>query len=118
MLINNISISVVVTVKNDEAGVKRLLEDLDKQTVKPDEIIIVRSEDYGNCTRGRGRNIGIRMARNEFIAVTDAGCRPRRDWVERITAGLYKGLAFPDIFLSGMGVTGVRRKNLGKLPEW
>ena len=94
MLINNISISVVVTVKNDEAGVKRLLEDLDKQTVKPDEIIIVRSEDYGNCTRGRGRNIGIRMARNEFIAVTDAGCRPRRDWVERITAGLYKGLAF------------------------
>lgn len=85
---------MVVTVKNDEAGVKRLLEDLDKQTVKPDEVIIVRSEDYGNCTRGRGRNIGIRMARNEFIAVTDAGCRPRRDWVERITAGLYKGQAF------------------------
>lgn len=84
MLIHNISISVVVTVKNDEAGVKRLLEDLDKQTVKPDEVIIVRSEEYGNCTRGRGRNIGIKMAKNEFIAVTDVGCRPSREWLEKI----------------------------------
>ncbi|GEM_PF-5465640 len=89
-----LKISVVVTVKNDESGVKRLLADLKKQTFKPDEIIVVRSEDYGNCTRGKGRNIGIRMARNELIAVTDVGCRPRRDWVERITAGPYKGLAF------------------------
>ena len=83
-----IGISVVVTVKNDEEGVRLLLENLKKQTVRPDEVIIVRSEDYGNCTRGRGRNIGVRMAKNEFIAVTDVGCRPRRDWVEKITAGL------------------------------
>src|SRR3990167_5961467 len=84
-----IKISVVITVKNDEEGVRKLLGDLNKQTVKPDEVIIVRSENYGNCTRGKGRNIGIRMARNELIAVTDVGCRPSRDWVERITAGLY-----------------------------
>ena len=83
-----IGISVVVTVKNDEEGVRLLLENLKKQTVRPDEVIIVRSEDYGNCTRGRGRNIGVRMAKNEFIAVTDVGCRPKRDWVEKITAGL------------------------------
>ena len=34
-------ISVVVTVKDDEEGVRRLLADLEKQTVKPDEIIVV-----------------------------------------------------------------------------
>ena len=84
MSIKNIQVSVVATVKNDEEGVRLLLENLKKQIVRPDEVIIIRSEDYGNCTRGRGRNIGIRMARNEFIAVTDVGCRPRRDWVEKI----------------------------------
>jgi glycosyltransferase involved in cell wall biosynthesis len=107
-----IKTSVVITVKNDEAGIKRLLTDLKKQTVKPDEVIVVMAGKgvYRNlkefngdvrvvlaktdCTRGKGRNIGVRMARNELIAVTDVGCRPERDWVERITAGLNKGRAF------------------------
>ncbi|MBI5356152.1 glycosyltransferase [Candidatus Collierbacteria bacterium] len=88
---NKIKVSVVVTGKSDEHGARLLLKDLGKQTVKPDEIIIVRSEDYGNCTRGRGRNIGIKKARNELIAVTDVGCRPRRDWVERLAAKVQKG---------------------------
>ncbi len=81
-----IKISVVVTVKNDEAGVRQLLKDLKKQTVKPDEVIVIRSEEYGNCSRGKGRNIGIRMAGNELIAVTDVGCRPGRDWLEKLIA--------------------------------
>ncbi|MDZ7587557.1 MAG: glycosyltransferase [Patescibacteria group bacterium] len=97
-----IRVSVVITVKNDDEGVKRLLADFGKQTVKPDEIIVVMTgkgtyrtlkEFKGNvrivlaeveCSRGRGRNIGIRMARNELIAVTDVGCRPHEDWVEKI----------------------------------
>lgn len=97
-----INISVVITIKNDEEGVKRLLADLEKQTVKPDEIIVVMAgkgayrtlkEFKGNvrvvlagvdCSRGKGRNIGVKMARNELIAVTDVGCRPRRDWIEKI----------------------------------
>lgn len=85
-----INISVVITVKNDEEGVKRLLTDLKKQTVKPDEVIVIRSEDYGNCTRGRGRNIGVKMARNELIAVTDVGCRPEGKWLEKIDGQMAK----------------------------
>ena len=85
-----VNLSVVVTVKNDEEGVKKLLADLKRQSVKPDEIIIIKSEEYGNCTRGRGRNIGIRMARNEFIAVTDVGCRPDRKWLEKIDGQMAK----------------------------
>ncbi len=79
-----IKVSVVVTVKNDEPGIFRLKKGLDRQTVKPDEVIIIRAEDYGDCSRGRGRNIGVRAARNELIAVTDAGCRPRREWIDKI----------------------------------
>lgn len=78
-------ISVVVTVKNDEEGVKKLQRALAVQTRKPDEVIIIRAEDYGNCSRGEGRNIGIRQAKNNVIAVTDVGCTPHRDWLERLT---------------------------------
>lgn len=109
---NKIKVSVVVTVKNDEEGVKRLLADLERQTVRPDEVVIVKAEKdkrggkenkdlerWGkegikkkiiyagkNCSRGRGRNIGVRMARNELIAVTDVGCRPRREWMEKMAS--------------------------------
>ncbi len=79
-----LKVSVVVTVRNDEVGIAELREALGRQTVKPDEVIVIRAEEFGNCSRGRGRNTGIKMARNEVIAVTDAGCRPRRDWLEKI----------------------------------
>lgn len=79
-----IKISVVVTVKNDEAGIARLKESLDHQTIKPDEVIVIRAEEHGNCSRGKGRNIGVRAARNEVIAVTDAGCRPHKDWLNKL----------------------------------
>lgn len=79
-----IKISVVVTVKNDEAGIARLKEVLGRQTVRPEEVIVIRAEEHGNCSRGKGRNIGIRMAKNEVIAVTDAGCRPHPDWLDKL----------------------------------
>lgn len=82
----NIGISVVATVKNDNEGVERLREDLKKQTRKPDEIIIIRAEDHGNCSRAEGRNIGIKKARYDIIAVTDVGCRPHSDWLEQLTS--------------------------------
>lgn len=91
---SKVKISVIVTVKNDDSGIKCLLADLKEQTLKPDEIIIIRAEDYGNCSRGSGRNIGIRKAKNEFIAVTDVGCRPHKEWLEKITAGFNKGRVF------------------------
>ncbi len=89
-----LKISVIVTVKNDEVGVSNLMKALDRQTVRAEEVIIIRAEKHGNCSRGRGRNIGVRMARNKVVAVTDAGCRPRRDWIEKMIA-VYKGPTLP-----------------------
>lgn len=54
--------------------------------------------------RSMGRNYGIEKARNEVIAVTDAGGYPKKDWLEKITkpfnnkaidvvSGYYKPLA-------------------------
>lgn len=75
---------MVVTVKNDDVGVKTLLADLARQTLQADEVVIIRAEDYQNCNRGKGRNIGIERAKNEIIAVTDVGCRPHPDWLEKL----------------------------------
>lgn len=33
-----------------------------------------------------GRNFGIKKAKNEIIAMTDAGCIAKHDWLEKITA--------------------------------
>ena len=97
-----LKVSVVVTVKDDKAGITRLMEALEKQTVRPDEVIIVESGRQTNnfikdspwltprrilsvdCSRGKGRNIGVGAARNEVVAVTDAGCRPHKDWIEKL----------------------------------
>lgn len=127
-------VSVVVTVFNEEESIGKLLEGLLAQTKVPNEIIIVdggsaditvqniseachfvvkvKSQKYkakvkifikpGN--RSVGRNEGIKQARNEIIAITDAGCYPKKDWLEKlitpfenpdvhIVSGYYAGIA-------------------------
>ena len=79
-------VSVCITIFNEkESTARSLLTALNNQTLKPDEIIIIDAKDYGNCSRSRGRNIAISKARNETIAITDAGCVPHKDWLEEIT---------------------------------
>ena len=99
-------VSVVITLFNEEGSVARLLDSLRSQTRKPDEIIIVDggSEDrtveiirhfqkrdskikllVEKCSRAKGRNIGIDIAQNEIIAITDAGWIAHKKWLERIT---------------------------------
>lgn len=95
-------VSVVVTIKNEAATIRPLLDSLLKQTKKPDEIIVVDAGSSDGtrgilkqypithrvCERGtnrsQGRNIGIKLAKNEIIAVTDAGCTADRRWLERL----------------------------------
>lgn len=72
-------VSVVITVKNKAEPVGPLLESLRRQSKKPDEIIVKAG---GN--RSQGRNAGIRAAKNEIIAVTDAGCTADKYWLERL----------------------------------
>lgn len=80
-------VSVCITVFNESReSIKKLLDALNTQTIKPDEIIIIDAKDYNNCSRSKGRNIAIKKAKNEIIAITDAGCIPHKDWLEKITA--------------------------------
>ena len=79
-------VSVCITTFNEkEETIKKLLDALNNQTLKPNEIIIIDAKDYQNCSRAEGRNIAIGKARNEIVAITDAGCIPHKDWLAEIT---------------------------------
>ena len=111
-MIDEMKTSLVITVFNEEKTIEKLLNSLAIQTKKPDEIIIV---DGGSSDRtvakiqdsrlkfqkkgiklkilvkpgatiAQGRNRGIKEARGEIIAMTDAGCFVHPDWFEKITA--------------------------------
>jgi len=99
-------ISVVVTVFNEEKSIGALLESLLGQAKKPDEVVIVDggSEDktvkiirhyqkkdkrikllIEKCSRARGRNLGVDIAKNKIIAIMDADCIANLDWLKKIT---------------------------------
>jgi glycosyltransferase involved in cell wall biosynthesis len=102
--------SVVVTVLNDRVGLGELLAALAAQRHRADEIVIVDAgSDDGSLElisywreRGlplrlvqvpgagisAGRNRGIAAARNDRIAITDAGCRPEPGWLAALARGL------------------------------
>lgn len=100
------NISVCITVLNEQEDIAKLLDSLLNQTRKAGEIVIVDggSSDktieivnhyqkrYSNikllkekCSRSRGRNLGVEIAKSEIIAMTDAGCVARLDWLKKIT---------------------------------
>ena len=79
-------ISVCITTFNESKNdLKKLLDALNNQTLKPDEIIVIDAKDYNNCSIAQGRNISIKKAKNEIIAITDVGCIPNKNWLEKIT---------------------------------
>lgn len=104
---NNSKVSLVITVKNEENCIEKLLESIANQTLSPDEIIIadagstdrtkeqikhfktklpqLKLIDVSNSNRSKGRNAAITKAKNDIIAVTDAGCSLKNDWIEKIT---------------------------------
>ena len=101
-----IEISVVVPVRNEEDSIGALLEGLLSQTLPPNEIVItdggsvdqtraiieefiqrgapVRLLTDNDSLPGRSRNIGVRNARNDWIAFIDAGIRPTTDWLQAL----------------------------------
>jgi glycosyltransferase involved in cell wall biosynthesis len=105
---NAIEISVVVPVRNEADSVRALIEGLLSQTLLPHEIVITDGGSV-DATReiieefiglgapvklireraalpGRGRNLGVRNSRCEWIAFTDGGNRPAADWLENLAA--------------------------------
>lgn len=102
--------SVVLTLLNEGAGLRALLDALLEQTSPPDEIVIVDGgstdgtaellhEYAANDERFRilvepgvniakGRNIAIAAATSPLIAVTDGGCLPEPTWLANLVKPL------------------------------
>lgn len=119
-------VSVVITVLNEEKSIRELIKALLAQDKKPQEIIIVdggssdktvqiikesQNQDkrikliVEESSRSEGRNIGVEVAKNEIIAITDADCSADKNWLKNISkpfqdgkidmvAGFYKMVAF------------------------
>lgn len=106
-------VSIVLTVLNEERSLPRVLDSLAAQTRQPDEVVIcdggsddgtlslLRQEDRfplrilerPGTNISQGRNVAIRAAVGQAIAVTDAGVRLDSEWLERIVAPLEAGRA-------------------------
>ena len=102
-------VSVVVPVRDEEESLPALLESLLDQSLSPDEILIVdggsrdgtvacvrryadrgvRIMEIGPAYPGRGRNEGIKAARNPWLALIDAGCAPDKHWIEALVSALH-----------------------------
>jgi len=97
-------VTVVITIKNEEKTLSSLLLALEQQTRLPDEVVIVDANSSDGSQkilsqwkpsfsvkiivqeshRSEGRNIGIRHAKHDVIAITDAGCIPDKKWLEEL----------------------------------
>lgn len=103
-------ISLVVTTKNEESTIARLLESITQQTRMPQEIILVdggSADDTVSVIKAysdrlpqlrviveaganisQGRNRGIKESQHDVLAVTDAGCRLDPKWLELLSEKL------------------------------
>lgn len=99
-------VSVCITVFNEEDTIAQLLGSLLNQTLKFDEIVIIDSSSTDGTrkiitnyqkkskriklivkktTRTQGRNLAIKSARNEIVALTDGSCIAEPKWLGRLT---------------------------------
>ncbi|MGD8744637.1 MAG: glycosyltransferase [Candidatus Woesebacteria bacterium] len=99
-------VSVCITVFNEEKTISKLLDSLLAQKKKPSEIVVVDAVSTDNtlkilrhyqkkdkrikvlvqeCSRARGRNLAVELAKNEITAMTDAGCVADKNWLKYIT---------------------------------
>ena len=98
-------VSLITTVKNEQATIKDFLDSILQQTRIPDEIIIVdggSSDSTTDIIKGytdrlpiislsspgsniaKGRNEAIKKSKYNFIACTDGGCKLTVNWLQNI----------------------------------
>jgi glycosyltransferase involved in cell wall biosynthesis len=103
----NLPITLIATLKNEEGNVQRWIESIYHQSRLPQEIILVDAGSTDHTVErlhsllaqspvpaqlliepganiARGRNLAIAKARHALIAVSDFGCTPRPDWLENL----------------------------------
>ena len=102
-------VSLISTVKDAGPAIHDFVASVGSQTRPPDEVIVVDGGSKDGTFRAlesaegvqaisepganisRGRNIAIRAAAHELIAVTDADCVLAPDWLEHLVAPLERG---------------------------
>jgi len=99
-----LNISIVIPIRNNSISLARVLSSINSQSLVPDEIVIVDSSTdnsvldlinnfkgvvpilYHNEKKtypGEARNIGVELAKSDWIAFLDSKTIPDEDWLER-----------------------------------
>ena len=93
--------SFIATVLNEQNTIASLLDSLAAQTQKPDEIIFIDAGSTdktidlikahplkpkllikAGLNRSQARNLAIKTAQHQLIAVSDAGCTLAKNWLK------------------------------------
>jgi glycosyltransferase involved in cell wall biosynthesis len=107
-----LAVSLVIPIRDEAASLGALIKSINRQTVQPAEVLLVdggstdgtpalarrlttgderfRVVEAGPATPGRGRNVGIAAARNQWVALTDAGISLEPTWLEHLLAALHE----------------------------
>ncbi|MGA2504147.1 MAG: polysaccharide pyruvyl transferase CsaB, partial [Anaerolineales bacterium] len=136
---DTLQVSLIASVKNEAGNITKWTECIQKQNRPPDEIVILDGGSTDGTDRlleewrdrcpvpvkvirapgtniARGRNIATGEARYPIIAVTDFGCEPKPDWLEKliqpfklepetnVSAGFYESVSRTGKVLSGNGL--------------
>ncbi len=111
-------VSVIATVFNEREAIERLLQSLEAQSRRPDEVVItdggstdgtldtlsawvasgrlpLRAFKKSGANISEGRNAAIAMATSDVIAVTDAGVWLEDGWLEALVAPFEAQSSFP-----------------------
>jgi acetyltransferase-like isoleucine patch superfamily enzyme/cellulose synthase/poly-beta-1,6-N-acetylglucosamine synthase-like glycosyltransferase len=104
---HNKKISLIATIFNEEKSILKWLSSIENQSVKPDELVIVDGGSFDKtidlvkgykenskleikliqkkCAVAEGRNIAIKNSKYEIVAITDAGTKLSKEWLENLT---------------------------------